>query len=113
MKTIAKFLLLAAAVWFGAEYLAGISVIDYKTALIAVVALSLVNFFVRPIVKLLAMPLNFISFGLFTFVINALMVMLMDHFVDGFAVASFWWALLFSVLISVVTSMVETVVKND
>lgn len=108
MKTIVKFFLLGGVVWLAAENFSGISVVSYQYALIAAVVLALVNSFIRPVLKLLSAPISFLTLGLFSFVINALMVMLMDYLVDGFSVTSFWWALIFSVLISFAGTVIES-----
>ncbi len=72
-------------------------------ALVAAVVIALINVFIKPIVSLLTLPINIITFGLFSFVVNALLIMLADYVVPGFEVASFLDALLFSILVSLIT----------
>jgi putative membrane protein len=62
------------------------------------------NLFVKPILIILTLPITIFTFGLFLFVINALIILLAAKFVNGFRVDGFWWALLFSLLLSVLTS---------
>lgn len=107
MNSIIKFLLLGAVVWFAADAFSGISVADYKHAIIAAVVLSFINAFIEPVLRFLAFPITLLTLGLFSFVISAGMVMLMDHFVDGFSVSSFVWALAFSAIISVAGSLID------
>ncbi|MGN6437781.1 MAG: phage holin family protein [Agriterribacter sp.] len=99
-------LLVTAAVAFGlAHLLKGIHINSYWTALIFALVLAIVNLIVRPLLVILTIPLTIITFGLFLLVINALMVMLASKLVDGIQVDGFWWALLFSLLLSIVSSV--------
>lgn len=105
MNWIVRFLLSGVAVLLTAYLLPGVSVEDYWTALVVALVLSIVNIFVKPFLILLTIPLTFITLGLFLLVINALMILLTDYFVDGFFVDGFWWALLFSLILSLFNSM--------
>lgn len=100
MDLIIKLLVNAVAVLAFGALLRGVEVKNFGTALIVAVLLALLNAFVRPIVAFLSIPVIILTMGLFLLVINALMVMLVDAMVDGLKVKSFWWALLFSVLMS-------------
>lgn len=105
MNSIVRFLLSGVAVVLTAYLLPGVDVHDYWTALLVALVLSLVNIFVKPFLILLTIPLTFITLGLFLLVINALMILLTDYFIDGFFVDGFWWALLFSLILSVFNSL--------
>ena len=87
--------------------LPGVSVDDYQSAGIAAVALGLLNAIVRPILVVLTIPLTILTLGLFLLVINAAMVMVTAHFIEGFEVAGFWAALVFSIALSIVVSILE------
>lgn len=100
MDLIIKLLVNAVAVFAFGALLRGVEVKNFGTALLVAVLLALVNAFVRPIVAFLSLPVIVLTMGLFLLVINALMVMLVDAMVDGLKVKNFWWALLFSVLMS-------------
>ena len=102
MKLIIHWFLSALAVMITAYVLPGIFVKSFFVALVVAVVLGLLNTIIRPILILLALPIEIVTLGLFTFVINAGLVMLTAKIVDGFAVASFWWALLFSLILSLV-----------
>ena len=67
--------------------------------------LAIVNLVVRPLLIILTIPLTIITLGLFLFVINALMVLLASKVVDGITIDGFWWALLFGLLLSIVSSL--------
>ena len=101
-------ILVIAAVSFGlAHLLKGIHVADFWTALVFAIVLALLNMFIRPILILLTLPVTFITLGLFLFVINAIVVLIASKFVDGFHIDNFWWALLFSIILSIVTSAID------
>lgn len=113
MNWIVRFLLSGVAVVLTAYLLPGVSVNDYWTALIVALVLSIVNIFVKPVLILLTIPLTFITLGLFLLVINALMILLTDYFVEGFFVDGFWWALLFSLILSLFNSMFSDLAGNN
>ncbi len=99
-------LLVTAAVAYGLAYLLkGIHIDSYWTALVFALVLAIVNLIVRPLLIILTIPLTIITLGLFLFVINALMVLLASKVVDGITIDGFWWALLFGLLLSVVSSL--------
>lgn len=112
MNWIVRFLLSGVAVVLTAYLLPGVDVQDYWTALIVALVLSLVNIFVKPFLILLTIPLTFVTLGLFLLVINALMILLTDYFVDGFLVDGFWWALLFSLILSLFNSLFADLAKE-
>lgn len=91
----------------------GISSSNFMTAIIVAIVLGLLNLFVKPILVLLTLPVTFFTFGLFLLVINALIIMLCANLVDGFAVSSFWTALLFSLILSVLQSVVFSLTNNE
>ena len=100
MDLIIKLLVNAIGVFAFGAMLKGVQVKSFGTAIIVAILLALVNAIVRPIVVFLTIPITVITLGLFLLVINALMVMLVDWIVDGLKIDNFWWALLFSVLMS-------------
>jgi putative membrane protein len=107
MRLLINILLTAVAVWVADYFIPGVALESYVTAIIAGVVLGVVNALIRPIVLLLTLPINFLTLGLFTFVINALMVMLVAEIVPGFEVTGFWAALLFSVIVSILKMLIN------
>jgi putative membrane protein len=102
---IALKIVISAVVAFALSYvLSGVHMHSFVTALILAVVLALLNLIVKPILIILTLPITLFTFGLFLFVINALIILLAAKFVDGFQVDGFWWALLFSLLLSILTS---------
>ncbi|HTB26574.1 MAG TPA: phage holin family protein [Puia sp.] len=98
-------IIISAIVAFALSYiLSGVHIQSFITALILAIVLGLLNLFVKPILIILTLPITIFTFGLFLFVINALIILLAAKFVNGFRVDGFWWALLFSLLLSVLTS---------
>jgi putative membrane protein len=98
-------IIISAVVAFALSYiLSGVHIQSFVTALILAIVLGLLNIFVKPILIILTLPITIFTFGLFLFVINALIILLAAKFVNGFRVDGFWWALLFSLLLSVLTS---------
>jgi len=96
-----KWLCLTGAVWFAASTVPGISVTGFASAFFAAAALGLLNMVFRPILFILTLPINVMSLGLFTFVINALMLKMASGMITGFTVTGFWSAVFGSLLISI------------
>lgn len=113
MKFILRLLLSALAVVVLSKILPNVNVDSYVTAMIVAVVLSLLNFIVKPIMVILTLPITIVTFGLFLLVINAVIILLADHFIDGFTVNGFWWALLFSLLLSFLQSILFSFLKSD
>lgn len=109
MKFLLK-LIISALVVLGCAYLLpGIEVDNYIAALIAAVVLALLNAILKPILVVLTIPLTIVTLGLFLLVINAAMILLAAYLIDGFHVDGFWWALLFSIILSIAVSIIESV----
>lgn len=105
MKIIMR-IIATSIIAFGLSYiLKGIVIDSFLTAIILAVVLAVFNAFLKPLLIILTLPITILTLGLFLFVINAGIILLADHFIDGFEVQGFWWALLFSLLLSIVTSV--------
>lgn len=90
----------------------GIQVSSFFTALFAAALLGILNALFRPILILLTLPINILSLGLFTFVINALLLLMVSGVIGGFSVSGFWPALLGSVIISLVSWVLTALVSD-
>lgn len=90
------------------NFLDGVVVDNWQTAVLASLMLGLLNTVVKPIVSLLSLPLTFLTLGLFYFVINGLMIWLTSFFVAGFAVQSFGVAIIVSLIVSLANSLVSS-----
>ena len=113
MKILLHVLLTAIAVVVLAKILPGVAVTGYVSAVIVAVVIALLKLVVRPIIVLLTLPITILTLGLFLLVINACIILLADAFVSGFAVSGFWYALLFSVLLSVFQSLLFAILPSD
>jgi putative membrane protein len=111
MGILINLLINGLAVYITARVLPGVSVDSFITAIIVSVVLGLVNTFIKPILFILTLPASILTLGLFTLVINALMIFLVATFVKGFHVNGFWSALFFSVVLSLVGSVLRTLSK--
>ena len=92
--------------------LPGVHVESFLTALVVALVLGVVNILVKPLVFVLTLPLTLLTLGLFSFVINALMVVITEWLVPGFQVDGFLWAMLFSLTVSVLSTLVHTLFSN-
>ena len=100
------------AVIIASYILPGIHINDYISALIFAAVLALLNLFLKPVLVILTIPITLVTLGLFLLVINACIILVGDYFVDGLKVDNFWWALLFSLVISVIVSVFESFDKK-
>ncbi|MEQ8304432.1 MAG: phage holin family protein [Cyclobacteriaceae bacterium] len=105
MNGVVRFLLSGLAVLLTAYLLPGVTVEHYGYALLVAAVISFANVIVRPIFVILTIPITVFTLGLFLLVINALIILLVDYLVPKFDVDGFWWALAFSLILSVFNSM--------
>lgn len=113
MKLILRILLSAIAVVVLSKILPGVGVDTYMTAIIVAIVLSLLNFIVKPILVILTLPVTILTLGLFLLIINAIIILLADSLITGFSVENIWWALLFSLLLSFLQSILFSILKED
>ena len=112
MKTLVRWLLLAAALLLVAHLYPGVSVASFASALLAALVIGLFNTLVRPLLVLLTLPVTLLTLGLFLFVINALMFWAAASLLDGFNVAGFTAALIGSLLYSVCGVVIDVAVER-
>ncbi len=112
MKTILRMFLTAVAVVIIAKFLPGVEVTNFVNALFVAIVLGFLRITVKPILVILTLPATILTLGLFLLVINAVIILLAGYFVDGFSVAGFWTALLFSVLLSMFQSVLYSFLKE-
>lgn len=106
-----KVLVSSFAVLISAYLLPGVEVESFVTALVVAFVLGILNMLLKPLLIVLTIPVTIMSLGLFLLVINAFIVQIAAHFVRGFVVQGFWWALLFSIILSLVSWFLEIPVK--
>ena len=112
MSIIVKWTLSAVAVLIAAYILPGVSVASFWSALIVAVVLALLNALLKPILVVLTIPITVVTLGLFLLVINALIILLTDSLIDGFSVSNFWWALIFSFLLSILGALFDDIAER-
>ena len=112
MRLIMNWLIYTLAIAITAYILSGVEVIGFKAALLTAIVLGLVNAFLKPILIFFTLPLTILSLGLFVLVINAVLILLASKIVPGFYVHGFWWALIFSLIVSLVNWILSRLVKG-
>lgn len=120
MNFLLKLLISAIAVMITAYFLDGVTMGNNQfittgspqvnkliTALLVAIVLAFLNSIVKPVLTLLSLPITFFTLGLFLLVINAIIILFADKLVDGFKVDGFWTALWFSLVLSLVSSLLD------
>lgn len=92
-------------IFLGAYILEGVKIKNFWTAIGVAILLGLINMFIKPLILVLTLPINILTLGLFTLVINAWILMMIDKLVDGLKIEGFWWAVIYSIIISVLNSL--------
>jgi len=113
MNLIVKLLLNAVAVFALAEILNGVYVDNYITSLLVAAVISILNVLVKPLLVILTLPATILTLGLFLFVINAIIILLADRLIGGFRVDGIWTAILFSILLCILQSLLHSFIKTD
>ena len=107
MKFLLKVLISTVNVFILASILPGVQIDNLFTAITVAFVLAILDAIVKPVLILLTLPATILSLGFFLFVINALIILLDAHFVHGFKLDGFWYAMLFSILLSFFNSFVN------
>ncbi|MDZ4847372.1 MAG: phage holin family protein [Chitinophagales bacterium] len=111
MKFLGKLLINTVAIMITAYLLHGIHVEDPWRAFLVAVLLAVLNVTLKPLLIILTIPITILTLGLFLLAINAIIILIAGNIIPGFTVDGFWWALLFSILMSVINSMLEYFIK--
>ncbi|HVF96371.1 MAG TPA: phage holin family protein [Flavisolibacter sp.] len=109
MGFLVKILVTALAAYFAAWLLPGVAIANVQTTIIVALVLAILNAIVKPLLVLLTIPITIITLGLFLLVINIIIVKLADYLIDGFTVKGWLAALLFSLIVSVVSSILHAI----
>lgn len=112
MKIIGKIIVTTLGILLAAYILPGIEVSGFYIALIVALVLGLLNLIVRPILLVLTFPITILTFGLFSFIINAFLFWFAGSFIDGFMVTGFLAALVGSLFISVINTVGEKLIDT-
>lgn len=102
MKIIINWIIAAVVILIAAYLVPGVTITSFWVALVAAIAFGVINAIVKPLVVALTLPINILTLGLFTLVINALLTLLVASLVPGFAIAGFWVALIFAIVLAII-----------
>lgn len=104
---LSKMFLNAVAIYITASFVKGVEIRDFVTAVVATVILGIANALIRPVLLILSLPINLMTLGLFTFVVNGVMLLITSSVTKGFYVAGLSSAIVASIIISVVSSILS------
>ena len=107
MSLLIKIIITAALVLLISNFMPGVHVESFTTALFVAIVLGLLNIFIKPILVIFTLPVTILTLGLFLLVINALIIILCTNIVGGFRIDTFWTALFFSIILSLLQSIMN------
>jgi len=113
MYLLIRAVLFAVSVMIVSWVVPGISVSGFFAALVVSVVLGLINAVVRPVIYFIAIPINVLTLGLFSFVINAFLLWLAGHITPGFTVEGFWSALIGSILLAILGVGINSITDKE
>ncbi|WP_149241815.1 phage holin family protein [Dyadobacter sp. 32] len=105
MNLLIRLVISTLAILVAGHLIPGIHVASLTTAIVVAIVLGILNTFLKPILQILALPITILTLGLFYFIVNALIIYLASKMVDGFVVSDLIAALLFSLVVSVVSGI--------
>lgn len=112
MNLIIRLFVTAIVAYLLTTILPGVHFDGFSGAVIFAIVLGVLNLTIKPVLGLLGLPLTIITLGLFALVINAVIILIADYFIDSMLVDGFWWALIFSVLLSIFTSLANSLFSD-
>ena len=112
MKFIVRLFISTLAIVVTAYLLRGVKIDSFSTAIVVAAVLAFLNTIVKPVMILFTIPITILTLGLFLIVINSLMILLTAKIVHGFEVQGFWSAMIFSIILSLVTSIFDAISKE-
>jgi len=107
MEILIRWVLYSASLLLTAWIVPGITITGFNIALLATALIGLVNIFIKPILLILTLPINILTLGLFTLVINALLLLLVAKLINGFEIAGFWSAFLGALIFSILSVVIS------
>jgi putative membrane protein len=110
---VLRWVVTAFALWLTSQLISGIEIHGVGAVFIAALVLGILNAFLRPLVLFLTFPINLLSLGLFTFVINGFMLWLTSQVVRGFAIHGFWSAVIGALLLSLISFALSVFVSDS
>lgn len=113
MNFIIRTLITAAVAYGLTKVLSGVHIDNFSSAIVFAIVLAVLNAILKPILVFLTFPITIVTFGLFLLVINTLIILLSDKLMDSMVIDGFWWAMLFSILLSLITSILSGLFSNE
>lgn len=105
--------IVSAMVIFSIAYvIPGAHVASFTVALVVALILGIINAFLKPILLILTLPINILTLGLFTFVLNAILIIIVSKIVPGFTIDGFLWAFIFGIVLSVANTFIHTLLPK-
>ena len=108
MQIIISWIVSAMVIFSIAYVLPGVHVANFTSALVVALILGIINAFVKPVLLIVTLPINILTLGFFTFILNAILILLVSQIVPGFVVDGFLWAFIFGIILSVANTFVNT-----
>ena len=107
MKYLISFIGSAIALFITANVVTGVTILDFKALIVATIIVGLINTFIRPILRLLTLPITLVTFGLFAIVVNAITFSLAALFAPGFQIDGIIPAFLGAIVLSIVSTVID------
>jgi putative membrane protein len=111
MNVLIRWFVNALSLYIVSNIVTGIQVKDFTTSLIAALIIGLVNALIKPLLLLLTLPINILTLGLFTFILNAGLLILASKLTPGFVIENFWAALIGSILLTLVSTILYSLIS--
>lgn len=111
MEILAKLIVNGLAVLITSYLLSGVRVVNFLTAVVVALVLGIINAIIKPILVILTLPINILTLGIFTFIINGIMILIVSAVVPGFTVRNLGWAILFSLTLSIVNFFLNSLTR--
>lgn len=107
MNLFIRLILGALSVMIAGYFLPGVHIRDFFVAVVVSLVIGFLNTFVKPVLKILTLPINVLTLGLFTFVINGILILFVSNLVPGFTVDGLWTAILYGIVLSVIGWVID------
>lgn len=108
MNILIRLFITAIVAFLLTKILPGVHFDGFTGAVIFAIVLGVLNLILKPVLSLFGLPLTIITLGFFALVINAIIILVADYFIDSMNVDGFWWAFVFSILLSIITSLANS-----
>lgn len=112
MQIIVALLINAIALLFTAYLVPGFVIADFTSALLAAIVLGVVNTFIKPVLSFITAPLTVVTLGLFTFVVNAIVLFIVSAVVPGLQIEGWLPAILGAIVLSIISTILNSVLKD-